>query len=242
MTEIMESHSDLVSMEESGVLATFGIATPEIVREVLQQNLGGTEVSPFDLDRVRVPAGGSTTWEVPGLGQPDAMREFEGIIVSWNESRRYYAGAYQPGAKAPPDCVSDDLVVGIGVPGGDCKSCPFNQWGSAIGPDGQPTRGKACGQYRMLFVNRPGNILPMVVVIPPSSLGVARKYFLRLASRSIPYFGVVTKFRLEAGDPVATVGFGLVDILSPQDRKKVGEYATKVAPIFSRTRLIDEDL
>lgn len=240
MTEVMDSHAELVAT--SGVLAKYGVASPEVVRSVLQQNLGGTEVSSFDLDRIRVPGAGSVTWEIPGLDGTTPAREFEGIIIAWSERRRFYQEAYQPGAKSPPDCNSEDCVNGIGEPGGPCKTCPYNEWGSATGPDGQATRGKACGQYRMLFVNLPGNILPTVVVVPPSSLGPIRKYFLRLSSRSTFYYGVVTKFRLEPGDPVATVSLSVAEALSPEQQTAIGKYAEKVAPIFSRTTLADEDV
>ena len=37
------------------------------LREALAENLGGAGISPFDLDRVSIPAGGSQTWVLQNL-------------------------------------------------------------------------------------------------------------------------------------------------------------------------------
>ena len=35
--------------------------------EVIKENLGGREMSAFDLDRIKFPSGGNITWEIPTL-------------------------------------------------------------------------------------------------------------------------------------------------------------------------------
>ena len=50
---------------------------------------------------------------------------------------------------------------------------------------------------RMLFIVRPDSLMPVVVVLPPTSIKPARQYFLRLAGAQKPYWAVVTRLTLE---------------------------------------------
>jgi hypothetical protein len=50
---------------------------------------------------------------------------------------------------------------------------------------------------RLLFMIQEGDVLPFVVALPPTSVKPAHQYFVRLASRAVPYFGVMTEVTLE---------------------------------------------
>lgn len=213
----------------------------EEVRAVLQANVGAGGMTLFDLDRVQVPSGNSTAWTIPTLDGGEAAKSFEGVIVHWTERRRYYANAFEPGVNAPPDCFSDDCVYGKGTPGGDCAQCPYNAWGTAHNARGEATKGKACGQYRFLFVLRAGDVLPTVVSVPPSSLKPARQYFLRLASKGMPYYGVVTKFELEKGEMIAAIKFSPVASLSQAQRAEMEAYSKAIAPLLGQMQFEDND-
>jgi hypothetical protein len=50
---------------------------------------------------------------------------------------------------------------------------------------------------RLIYLLREEMVLPMVVVMPPTSVRSAREYFSRLAMRPLAYYGVVTELGLE---------------------------------------------
>jgi len=225
------------------VLQPFQITTPDHVREVIRENLGGEGITRFDLSRVRVPGPGSNAWEIPSPDGPKPVREFDAVIVFVKGTRRWYRDAYQPGTGRPPDCYSDDLISGIGDPGGPCTDCPHNQWGTAINAQGQPTRGKECGEYRLLFAKlKGGGLLPTVVVIPPSSLKSVREYLINLSDWAIPYYGVVTRFTLEKSDPVSIVRLSRVEALPPEAVAEVRAYAEGMRRVLGAVELRPEDV
>src|SRR3954451_3844484 len=85
--------------------------------EFIASNLAaGEEVDEFSLPRVKIPAGGSTTWEVPTLTGTQPMKALEGAVVHFK-----LTGAYGPDKEAsgtPPQCRSHNAIIGIGNPGG----------------------------------------------------------------------------------------------------------------------------
>jgi hypothetical protein len=58
--------------------------------------------------------------------------------------KTYYAGAYTSGAKEPPTCASDDGIAPsawVQSKQSDlCKTCKWNQFGSAVSPSGKATK------------------------------------------------------------------------------------------------------
>jgi hypothetical protein len=172
-----------------------------LLAEVLQENIGGS-LSRFDFDTVKMPAGGGLQWTVPTLTGEDQEDELTGIIVYWKEARAYWEQSFDDsGGGTPPDCSSDDMFKGTGLfgadspsnPSGRCDSCAMSQWGSSE----KSENGQACKQVRVLFMVRPDDMLPMAVVMPPTSIKPIKKYMLRLASKSVPYYGAVTSLGLE---------------------------------------------
>src|SRR3990170_841785 len=110
--------------------------------ELMKENLGNFQISPWDMDKAAVPLGGQTTWQVPDLEDgSQSVKSLEGIILHWMPYRRYYvSGLDEGGIAGPPNCFSSDGIEGVGDPGGDCESCELNTWGS--GKNG----GKACSE------------------------------------------------------------------------------------------------
>lgn len=159
--------------------------------ETIKDNLGGEAVGTFDFDKVSVPAGGSTTWEVPALDGMEETKELTGIIIFQKTTRAFWKDSFEDsGGGTPPDCSSDDGRTGTGEPGGDCGPCPHNQFGS----DGK--KGKGCKECRILFMLFPENLLPVVVSVPPSSLKAMKKFMLRMTSKNVPYWKCIVKLEL----------------------------------------------
>lgn len=182
------------------VLADYAISQMAAgeVAEIIRENVGGGGIGQFDLDRVKVPAGGATVWSVPTLDGDEPAKELLGVIVHAQDQRAYWAQRLgQGGGGAPPDCSSLDMFTGIGNPGGACVTCPFAQFGSAVRDDGSEGRGQACKAVKVLYVLLPHAVLPVVVPVPPSSLKNLKSYLLRLASQAIPYHRVITRLKLQ---------------------------------------------
>lgn len=211
--------------------------------EILELNLGNKGLDRFDLDRIKVPAGGGTTWEIPTLEGVDETKAYEGIIVHWTEPRAYWhIGFDESGGGTPPDCSSHDGVIGNGDfgpgseenPTGHCDRCPMSDWGSAPGD----RRGQACKQMRVLFTVRPDSMLPDAVICPPTSIKPMRQYFLRLASRSVPFYSVITRLELErtrSGDGIqySRITPSLGARLEPEQVEQIRPYAQAIKQAMS---------
>ena len=101
----------------------------------------------------------------------------------------YYKHKYA-GSTNPPDCGSFDGITGEGNPGGRCRKCPLNQFGS--GDNG----GKACKNRRRIFILREGEVFPLLLSLPTGSLKEFTKYIKRLLSKGRKSNAVVTRFTL----------------------------------------------
>jgi len=207
------------------------------LREVLKENLGGQQLSAFELDRVKIPSGGGTMWEVPTLEGTEDAKAVEGVVIYFKNQNAYWKQKYD-GQNNPPDCVSNDGITGVGDPGGECSECPLNEFGS----DG---KGKACKNMRTLFVLREGDVLPLVLTLPPTSLKEARKYFLRLASKGIPYYGVVTEIALEkdkneGGIAYSKASLSLKGRLDADTIKKLKAFQESLRPALEAVKVDQE--
>lgn len=205
----------------------------EAIREAMAVNLAGEGPSAGDLERIRVPAGGGTAWTIQGLDGEEMVKELAGIIVAWRDTRAYWSVPMeQSDGNLPPDCYSLDARTGTGKPGGDCQKCPLAQFGSDAGGPGQ-----ACKLVRQLFLIREENLLPEIVNLPPSSIKPARQYFLRLASKGVPCYSVVTRIGLEKtrnaqGIVYSRATFASGGWLSPEQARRAKEYAAMLEPLL----------
>lgn len=212
--------------------------------QVMADNTGGGGITPFDLDRVKVPSGGSKAWELPTLGDPEVARTFDGIIVHWREPRSYWKNPLdETGGGSPPDCSSVDGITGVGDPGGTCAVCPMAQWGSARNASG----GQACKQMRLLFVVRESALLPLALFAPPTSIAPLKKYFLRLASQGKRYSDVVTTFSLGTARSGGGIEYSVIEpsvqrILDGIERDAVLEYSKSIAGAIQSIRLTADDV
>jgi len=215
--------------------ATFMVlANAQGAIEALKSNLEGETLSPMDLDRVSIPAGGGVTWCVPTLEGEENIPEIVGVIVGVQNCRAYWPGEFTGGGD-PPDCVSEDNVTGVGDPGGTCKFCKFAEFGSD-----SRGKGQACKQIKRLFVLRPSSMLPLVVNLPPTSLKAGTRYLLRLAGNSLKYQAAVTRITLEktkSSDGIAysTAVFALAAKLDPTQAKAMEDYAHAMGPLLRRS-------
>lgn len=192
------------------------------IAQVIEDNFGDEGFSPSDLDRIVIPSGGGTAWEVP---DEDPSRYVEGVIVHRQPTRSFwFKGRGEDGEEdGPPDCYSGDAKVGVGVfgpgsesnPTGACATCPMNVFGSSERGSGN---GKACKEQMQVFMLQEGGVLPIQLSLPPTSLKPFRKYMTRLASKGKSYYAVITRLGL-----LKTTGGG--QTYSVVDPSKVGDLA-----------------
>ena len=187
-------------------ISPFVIFNTEIaeIREAMNVNVGDAGLTAGDLERIKIPAGGGTAWTIQGLDGEEMLKELSGIILAWRDTRAYWSVPMEESdGNMPPDCFSLDARTGNGEPGGNCHTCAQAEFGSD--PKGE---GQACKLIRQLFLIREDNLLPEVVSLPPSSLKPARQYFLRLASKGVPYTGAIVSIELEKAQNAAGKPYG----------------------------------
>lgn len=222
--------NDIVPAKDYAVLQQ----DPSGLLETIQTNMGDEEISPFDLDAVKVPSGGGSAFEVPTLDGVEPQKELSGVIVHHKVARAFWRqGIEEGGGNTPPDCSSDDGKVGHGDPGGYCKTCPYSQFGSDA-----EGRGQACKQFRQLFLLPPDSYLPIVVTVPPTSLKNVKNYLFRLTSKQIPYYTVVTRLSLEKQKNSQGIEYSVIrpelgERLDEANAAAMKEYAEAIKPYLS---------
>ena len=222
----------------------------------LQVLLG--ELGPLDpfsgMDRLKVPTGGGTTWQVPTLRGEESAKEMTGVILFIKPTRSFRRESFdETGGGTPPDCSSDDLIEGVGDPGGLCVRCPFNQWGSLsqLNPKRDDSQGKACRETRLLFLILPNKRIPLIIVVPPSSLsgkfpGTVQKYLLGLASEGLAPWAVETTLSLHTEKmgkfPTAIIRATLARELPAEEAARFRAVANAFRPVMERVIVAREDV
>ena len=195
----------------------------------------GEAMSMRSLARVKVPAGGGTVWKFPTAEGNKNVETFEGVIVASIQSRAYWkdSGA----SSVPPDCSSTDMKIGNGPEMGvrKCETCEFNQYGTANGGKG---KGKACREVRNLLILTPNATMPLLLIVPPTSLNALKNYHVSLFSRPPvrTMHGVVTTFGLKeitgGANPYSEIVFTLAGPLDNEYNKMMGRYADMIKQAF----------
>jgi hypothetical protein len=236
------------------VIENFAIMayTPEEFALTMRENLGqGDALSINDLQRIKIPTGGSTVWQVPSIsGKPQNEEELEGVILYWHRHRAYWEKGMDQGGKSAPDCSSPDGLIGRVNPesgaadrgqGGDCSRCPLAQFGSAA--DG---RRQACKDQRRVFLLRPGRMLPSVVNLAPTSASVMKAFLTNLTGENIPYFRCVIGMSLEQDVSAnnvdyAKVKFRVKNVMTAEEYEALRPFREQMLPYLKTVELTDED-
>lgn len=161
---------------------------------VMAEELDGLGQIPFDV--IKIPSGGGLVFEVPGDDpeNPDTEKVIRGIIVHHHAVNAWWKEAYT-GGNAAPDCASLDGKLGVDMVTGEtkrCDTCPFNQFGSADNGNG-----KACKNGHRIYILREGEMLPLMISLPPTSLKALKDYLAkRLIMKGIRPVDVITEISL----------------------------------------------
>lgn len=219
--------SDKKTNEPNEITTTSGfsaLSNMEMMNE-FDDDLAGLELT---FDRIKIPAGGSTAFEIPdGDGEDTQMvKDVTGVILLHHPAYAFYIEKYAGGSN-PPDCGSFDGIMGNGIPGGQCATCPNNQYGSG---DGQ---GKACKNRRMLYILMECELFPMVLSLPTGSLKEFTKYVKRQLSKGRRISQVVTKVSLKKATSNSGIAFSQAvftfdRLLNPDEKNAVNSMVTQV--------------
>jgi hypothetical protein len=213
------------------------LTDPEGVADVMEINLGGMQAM---FPRIKFPSGGLLAFEVPGDEGPDISKELTGVIIDQLSTNTYWSQKFT-GEQTMPDCYSPDGKIGrrsataqMPWPGDtmECAGCPLNQYGSEASG-----KGKACKNMRKLYMVQEGEILPIEITIPPSSLSAWQTYSVQLTSKVKPLDGVVTRIKLKkatsAGGIEYSQGvFQKVADLTPEERIALRQYARTIRQVI----------
>lgn len=223
---------------KSTELTTSGFASLEgyqNFRVSLEEDCQGLD---FTLDRIKIPSGGNTNFELPGEDDNDTVssKEVVGVILYNHPAYGYYREKYT-GGNNPPDCGSFDGINGNGNPGGTCASCPYNQFGSG---DGQS---KACKNRRYIYILQEGEILPLILSLPTGSLKEFTNYMKRQISKGRKPSQIVTKITLRkttnsSGIAFSQAVFSFVRVLEPNEKEAMA-YMTDQMRAYAANLSVD---
>lgn len=206
----MRKNNEIVTANNSSFLALKDFN----LTDVMAEEMAGLSAS---FERIKIPIGGGTAFEIPGDDPDDldTVKEVNAVILHHHPLNAYYATKYTGGSN-PPDCGSFDGVVGVGNPGGNCKDCPYNAFGS--GENGA----KACKNRRRLYLLCEGDIFPMILSLPTGSLKGFTRYLMRILPKYKNSNAVVTRFTLKkatsgTGIAYSQAQFAVSRVLTPEE-------------------------
>ncbi len=232
-------------MTENALTVVQNINLPALSNDLataINEEMDGLSI---EFDRVRIPSGGGLAFEIPGddPDNPELAKEIIGVIVDQHPVNAYWAVKYS-GENNPPDCSSMDGKEGVDQDGNrrPCNSCPYNEWGSD--EDG---RGKACKNMRRIYILPEGEMFPLLLTLPPTSLKNFSNYLAkRVIAKGRRSHNVLTKISLKkavnsSGITYSQATFTLAGILSPEDAKKIEEYSRGIKAITRKIQIMADE-
>lgn len=169
------------------------------VTDLIKEELDGLGQIPFDT--VKIPSGGGLAFELSGddPDNPETVQSLTGVILHHHAVNSYWPGEFD-GSNNVPDCSSADGKQGLDIKTGevrDCSTCPFNQFGSSSKGNGKGN-GKACKNGHRIYLLRSGEVLPVLISLPPTSLRAFKDYVAkRLVVKGKRTSSVLTTIKLK---------------------------------------------
>ena len=199
-------------------LAAADVDFKEVIESISEEMDG---LGTIGFTKVRVPNGGVTEFEVDG----EDVKELVGVIVARVNENVYFDSPFGQGDDKPV-CSSADGITGYDRCGNaiPCKTCQFNQWGE---------NGKPCTNKVNLYLLQSGELMPIQLVLPPSSIKYLRDYVgKKLLAKGLRPANVVTKITLEkvkGNFTYSAVNFEMVEKLQGAEKESMRAYADAFA-------------
>lgn len=205
---------------------------------------------PVEFDRVKIPSGGGLAFELPGEDEDEVETEkrIVGVIVDHHPANAYWEERYS-GANNPPNCSSMDGKIGIDKNGNirNCVDCPMNQWGTDTRPDGTPGRGKACKNMHRIYILREGEMFPLLLTLPPTSLKNFGNFIAkRVLGKGLRTWQILTEVSLKkatSGDGIAysQAKFKVAGILPKEKTEQAQKYSEGIKAFTRKLEIGAED-
>lgn len=210
------------------------ILNPDI-KKAMEEEMEGLDLA---YDKAKILAGGGLLFEIPSenLDEYETVKEVEGVILDHHHINGYWKEKYT-GASTPPDCGSIDGKYGEGNPGGDCKICPLNQFGSD-----EEARGKACKNMHRIYLLRSGEVLPILVTLPPTSIKNFSNYMAkRVITKGLRSFRVITRISLKKAQSQGGISYSQAQfkLVKPLDEKTAKDMEELSKHLKASTRRVD---
>ncbi|MQL51787.1 hypothetical protein GFC01_05820 [Desulfofundulus thermobenzoicus] len=230
----MQKQNLVVAEAPKFELAVLDGANQENLEELIRENFGDVEITSI-FDRVKFPTGGALNFELPveDPENPVLMPEIVGVIVDHHRVNAYWPGEFT-GEGNPPQCYAHDGVHGEGNPGGLCAVCPLNRPGS------KGEKRKACKNMWRLFILTSGEAFPMMLTLPPTSVGAFYKFLKAFTFKNrLKLNQAVIKVGLRRvknanNVPYAEATFSVVEKLPDETYARIKAYVEAMKPILRR--------
>lgn len=224
----------VITQDEFKAVEVLG-TRPGALAELIKENVG-SEISAFDLPRIKVPTGGGQFWQFVNALGPQSVPSLEGVIAHVHRSKSRWDIEYDDATEmTPPDCSSFDCVTGVGKPGGDCATCPYNQYETAA-----KGSGKACKDLADVFIITRTGIMPTVVQVPRTSLKSLKKYGIAIMDAGLSIHDVLTKLTLhtekKAGKDTAIIDFASAGPIPEEMKAFVRAYKNDIVALLEKSR------
>ena len=185
-------------------------------------------------DRIRMPSGGTTVFQIPSDNpeEPELEKEITAVILYHHPIRAYFKDKYTGGIN-PPDCGSLDSLEGFGNPGGNCSTCLLNAFGTG------ENNSKACKERRRLYLLREGELFPVMLSLPTGSLKEFSRYIMRCLSKGYKSNAIVTRISLtkatnKGGIAYAKAVFHMERKLTPEESVLVERLSEQIKNISQK--------
>jgi hypothetical protein len=203
---------------------------PDDIRRDLLNAQKGMIGEKQRLPQVKIMPAGAGLYEFTDTSE--TTREFIGVILG-SHSRNVLWD--KPFGSAPtnsdepplPACSSNDGQFGVprqgfahaalqrrgqaapvqatGTERINCRTCPYNQWGSKklipallrAGEDPEKVKGKATVNQRAVYLLVAGRETPVELVLPPTSLNPYDEYLASMLNQGVPVQGILTRIAQE---------------------------------------------
>lgn len=189
-----QKKNELAVLDESEVQ----IIPPIDEMAAVLEELNDIERIPYG--RITIASGGLNVFKVlePGDETTTTAAEIVGVILFSHKCNVLWGTKFGVKTDGPktPDCSSLDGETGIIAATGECRTCdtcPYNQFGSS-----DSGRGKACRNMRRVYIMRDGDVFPIILSLPATSLKAFDFYRTRLAVKRKTPAAVITRVKLKS--------------------------------------------
>lgn len=215
-----KKNTELAPIDNFQIANRYEGMDPELLAELQDQMDDLDDESGIMCRQIKIPAGGGLAYEVQGDDDDDMeyMKEIVGVIVFTHRMNGYWPNSYGTGEGEDkiPLCSSMDGKAGLCRDTGElrsCESCPMNQFGSAMGSNGEMAKGKACKNMRRLYMMLDGDPNFYLLTVPPTSIKEVNRQLAKImGSKGIPYTGLIVSLKLEKAVNAGGISYSKVVI------------------------------